>query len=47
MHWKDICRETNGPDVCDGTGCKRCIEEAARIMTERVLEGDKKEQSDG
>lgn len=37
-HWKDVCREKNGPDVCDSPGCSRCIAEAARRMTERVLD---------
>lgn len=29
MHWKDICRDRNGPDVCDGEGCDRCVAKAA------------------
>lgn len=38
--WKDICRESNGSDVCED-GCKRCIEEAAKRMTDRALEQHK------
>ena len=35
MHWKDICRDRNGPDVCDGEGCDRCVAEAAASKAPR------------
>lgn len=39
MHWKDICGERNGPDVCDtADACRTCIEKAARRMAGRVIE---------
>jgi hypothetical protein len=47
MHWKDICRDKNGPDVCDSVdACARCINEAARQMTARILT-KAKEPKDG
>lgn len=28
-HWKDVCRERNGPDVCDSAeACAQCKAEA-------------------
>lgn len=43
-HWKDICRNNNGPDVCED-GCRRCIEEAARRMTERLLKKENRDEN--
>lgn len=35
--WRDVCRETNGPDVCDGADkCTRCVGEAARREAARL-----------
>lgn len=34
--WKDICRESNGPDVCE-TQCVKCYEEAQRRRTSSFL----------
>lgn len=45
--WKDVCRDKNGSDVCDtADACQRCIEQAARQMTDRLLSSAKEEQKD-
>lgn len=38
MHWSDVCREKNGGMKCDSAAaCARCIEEAARRLTDHII----------
>lgn len=48
--WTDICRDKNGGMKCDSAdACRSCKEQAARLMTDRLLSltPHSKEQKDG